>query len=116
MWRAAWSDPSDPSQSTLRFEKVASFMAATLYHARSRTLSHLLSLPCLVMTPGLLANVRRFPTVHSSSLLAQLDGSVPVGDQVLEWVLKSPMTSVGVVASRSSARRVSRLDLSLTLW
>src|SRR5712671_4066190 len=83
-WSMAWSEPSEPSQSTRRSENVVLQMAASLYHARLMTESHSCSVPHLVIMPGSFARVSRFVAAHSSTLLAHPEHGMPGGDQAGE--------------------------------
>ena len=113
-WRSAWSELRLPSQSILRLVKMLAWITASLYQARSMTESCSWSAPLHVTSPGVFARVRRFLAAHSSTFLAQLDQVVSGGDQDGEWVLKSPIISVGIKASMSRSSRALRLLVSRT--
>ena len=78
--------------------KVAAWMAASLYHARSITKLHSCLAPLLVISSGLFAIVSRFLAAHSSKHPAQSDRGMSRGDQVRECMLKSPIIRVGMTA------------------
>ena len=111
-WRSTWLELRLPSQSILRLINMLAQIAASLYHARSITESHLWSAPLHVTSLGVFVRVRRFLAAHSSTFLAQLDWVASGGDLDGEWVLKLPIMSVGIKASMSRSSRALRLLLS----
>ena len=112
----AWSNPRLPSQLTRSPVKVLAWIAALLNQARSIVESHSCSMPLRVTSPGLLASMNRLVAAHSSIWSARLDFRMSRGDHVGEWVLKSPTTSVGIVASMSSVMSTWRLVGSCMSW
>ena len=69
-----------------------------------------------MISPDWLASASRFIAAHLSIFPAHQEQGMSGGDQLGEWVLKSPTTRIGMFASMSIKVMAQRPELSWTLW
>ena len=103
MRMSAWSNPTEPFQSTCAPKNVCWIEAAKLHQTRSSVLSHAPPSPLWVGVPGAERRVNVWVASHSSTRSALWEGVQSIGDQERECMLKSPTSSVGMVESRSKS-------------
>jgi acetone carboxylase gamma subunit len=78
-------------------------------------LSQPLFSPQWVGMPGAERREKVWVASHSSTRSAACECAQSGGDQVREWRLKSPVSKVGIVVSKSNDSRVVSTELSSTL-
>ena len=115
MQMRAWSDPTEPFQSTCAPMNVFWIEAAKLHQTRSSVLSRAPPSPLWVGMPGAERRVNVWVASHSSTRSVLWEGVQSIGDQVHECRLKSPTSKVGIVESISRSVRVHKELGSSTL-
>jgi hypothetical protein len=111
---SAWSDPKDLVQSMWAPWKVACDSEARLCQMRSSVLSRPLFSPQWVGTPGAERRANVWVASHSLTQSAACECAQSGGDQERECRLKSPVSKVGTVGSKSSEMSVVSAEGSST--